>query len=236
LLSWQAANFPVDPRAGNAHGRPPPPRCSSVRPPRVRGMHYDTAHRTKAIRLPYQGSLGSGGSSPRVRGTRLAHELRLEVKRFIPARRGTLPAELTDANPDRFIPAVLGTRRPRRQRAQLSRFIPARAGNARSSSGASMRTAVHPRACGERYQVAIKAPPEHGSSPRVRGTPRLADHGVHPHRFIPARAGNAAATRARPTPSTVHPRACGERANDTTAANRFAGSPPRVRGTPQEGA
>ncbi len=73
----------------------------------------------------------------------------------------------------------------------ISRFIPARAGNAGTVVNFSNPSPVHPRACGERGDLLLKAVALGGSSPRVRGTH---DHDVCDFlcgRFIPARAGNA---------------------------------------------
>ena len=52
----------------------------------------------------------------------------------------------------------------------LRRFIPARAGNARAAICSATRSAVHPRACGERVARDDPRQPGAGSSPRVRGT------------------------------------------------------------------
>ena len=52
-----------------------------------------------------------------------------------------------------------------------------------------------------------------------------------PRRFIPARAGNAATSRACRRMSAVHPRACGERRPCRVDSRCRCGSSPRVRGT-----
>jgi hypothetical protein len=70
------------------------------------------------------------------------------------------------------------------------RFIPACAGNTWSPTTVSNHSPVHPRVCGEHAAgwefdwVFV------GSSPRVRGTPRLPRRPIHCSRFIPACAGN----------------------------------------------
>ena len=94
----------------------------------------------------------------------------------------------------------------------LYRFIPARAGNGERKSGARVFRAVHPRACGERYDPRMPETMSLGSSPRVRGTadwPRVREWRG---RFIPARAGNGCYDAGEFRPIPVHPRACGERA------------------------
>ena len=91
--------------------------------------------------------------------------------------------------------------------------------------------AVHPRVCGERLAQMILAAQKAGSSPRVRGTPRivLTLHG--PQRFIPACAGNAPPLRRASPSHAVHPRVCGERACPEVDQGVAIGSSPRVRGT-----
>ena len=70
-----------------------------------------------------------------------------------------------------------------------------------------------------------------GSSPRLRGTGGNARRPEPGRRFIPAPAGNGR----RPTDprgaSSVHPRACGERACGLRAQGWCGGSSPRLRGT-----
>jgi len=70
-----------------------------------------------------------------------------------------------------------------------------------------------------------------GSSPRLRGTPRLDALQIPMSRFIPAPAGNASASSVRRRSFTVHPRACGERTNPGLVGRRIPGSSPRLRGT-----
>ena len=71
-----------------------------------------------------------------------------------------------------------------------------------------------------------------GSSPRVRGTLQNAPGRRAGLRFIPACAGNSAATAGRPRPGPVHPRVCGELEQAHLQAEISNGSSPRVRGTP----
>ena len=92
-----------------------------------------------------------------------------------PRMRGTPPHPLLDTNKLRFIPADAGNT------GFFSPLIPSRA--------------VHPRGCGEHLLDGDDVGPEHGSSPRMRGT-RLTSGLPHfTHRFIPADAGNTAACR-----------------------------------------
>ena len=70
-----------------------------------------------------------------------------------------------------------------------------------------------------------------GSSPRVRGTLASAISMAFAERFIPAGAGNAAASAPRCRASSVHPRGCGERPMASRSYRGCTGSSPRVRGT-----
>ena len=92
--------------------------------------------------------------------------------------------------------------------------------------------AVHPRACGERLFSLPARQGGTGSSPRLRGTQIAAGLGVANDRFIPAPAGNAIPTNSTFPPSSVHPRACGERLLPCVMLRVGAGSSPRLRGTP----
>ena len=70
-----------------------------------------------------------------------------------------------------------------------------------------------------------------GSSPRGRGTRALGLAAELEHRFIPARAGNAASRSCPPCRASVHPRAGGERRGIALADPVRTGSSPRGRGT-----
>ena len=193
------------------------------------------------------------GSSPRVRGTRPQPAPDRRRARFIPARAGNALIDLGDRaavhpracgerastvdgriDRARFIPARAGNAQTSPTCCSaVDRFIPARAGNAwQSHAGRPLRVApVHPRACGERPRDAGPQPSSSGSSPRVRGTRATSSRcRAVTRRFIPARAGNAAAPPVM-APSPVHPRACGERHGVDGVSARCAGSSPRVRGT-----
>ena len=195
------------------------------------------------------------GSSPRVRGTGASRALG-DVERFIPARAGNgRQPSIPTAGMVGSSPRVRGTACAHRPVHPVLRFIPARAGNGpswrRRADGSSPRVrgtggrgapTVHPRACGERILKAevsasrgtdqkVHFIKRAGSSPRVRGTARRAPRVRGTGRFIPARAGNGPSTCLTTTPTTVHPRACGERPADQSLATVKAGSSPRVRGT-----
>ena len=152
--------------------------------------------------------------------------------RFIPARAGNAPAAASCASTATVHPRAGGERlfvfavdvrvygsSPRgrgtptlsRMLTMPSRFIPARAGNATSRSCQAAKPTVHPRAGGERAESRCPPPSSAGSSPRGRGTQcRIAEEALST-RFIPARAGNAAASAHPSSAGSAHPRAGGER-------------------------
>ncbi len=70
-----------------------------------------------------------------------------------------------------------------------------------------------------------------GSSPRVRGTRQTSLTIALLIRFIPAGAGNTALVIFLPHYLKVHPRGCGEHAQDSSLYFKSYGSSPRVRGT-----
>ena len=193
-----------------------------------------------------------GGSSPRLRGTRLGDLVDGVVARFIPALAGNtltsvsvvmrppvhpracgehalMPAE--SGQPAGSSPRLRGTHPPLRGRPAGIRFIPALAGNTLPWRQSCGLPTVHPRACGEHEDFLLANMLKLGSSPRLRGTRGegqiLADEG----RFIPALAGNTATRRAWSAVRAVHPRACGEHLACGMSPVMMSGSSPRLRGT-----
>ena len=211
--------------------------------PRACGEHF-TATGTGAA---------TGGSSPRVRGTRGRCRSPTKRARFIPARAGNTRNPPTARKapgvhpracgehlggkhaPDAAggsSPRVRGTRHLDLMATRAGRFIPARAGNTHPSAPKRRFNLVHPRACGEHKPAAMPTWAFSGSSPRVRGTPAETPPASCRVRFIPARAGNTGTTTVPTEAISVHPRACGEHAASGQNHSGMAGSSPRVRGTP----
>ena len=91
-----------------------------------------------------------------------------------------------------------------------ARFIPAPAGNTLAGNWTLIRWAVHPRACGEHETRRDALRGVIGSSPRLRGTRYAETRRQVGERFIPAPAGNTAASDNVRWFTAVHPRACGE--------------------------
>ena len=193
------------------------------------------------------------GSSPRVRGKRGGRRHGPCPSRLIPARAGKTSAHSRLAGASRAHPRACGENMttqilapstrgssPRvrgkpslwRVRVRFRRLIPARAGKTLQCTTPVVRTAAHPRACGENRRggggVRISA----GSSPRVRGKRRHQQVRGHAAGLIPARAGKTVLLRPNRSGSGAHPRACGENSQDFDHTHAQTGSSPRVRGKP----
>ena len=97
--------------------------------------------------------------------------------------------------------------------------------------GGEVKSAVHPRVCGEHSPAVALMICDSGSSPRVRGTRLWRCHCSVPVRFIPACAGNTWKPRTTPISLSVHPRVCGEHWLVGLPRAWSGGSSPRVRGT-----
>ena len=149
-------------------------------------------------------------------------------------------------------PRMRGTGPGHSQRVFISRFIPAYAGNSCPGLINPASPSVHPRVCGEQVTAQRVAVPRSGSSPRMRGTGRLAPQessgdrfhprvcGEQPQErraseqrvgFIPAYAGNRASRKSCRQSTPVHPRVCGEQADSCHPTVLDIGSSPRMRGT-----
>ena len=90
---------------------------------------------------------------------------------------------------------------------------------------------VHPRACGEHVSGLWRLDDNPGSSPRMRGTRADGYAIVNEYRFIPAHAGNTLTKAQKPSPSPVHPRACGEHGSNPRKPYPGFGSSPACGGT-----
>ena len=195
----------------------------------------------------------SGGSSPRVWGTRQRVGLPQCWSRFIPACVGNSCAQVLlgpcctvhprvcgelqigVCNMNDLAgssPRVWGTRPHRSHHRDLCRFIPACVGNSHSPLTAMAIESVHPRVCGELSVSSCYLQDSVGSSPRVWGTQTRAGGTLSDPRFIPACVGNSHRGTAAPGHQAVHPRVCGELLSTTPTQWFYDGSSPRVWGTP----
>ena len=128
-------------------------------------------------------------------------------------------------------PHTRGTHSGEHDAVILCRFIPAYAGNACTTRARAIIATVHPRIRGERRVLPSRSSSGGGSSPHTRGTRRPCSQSAAGQRFIPAYAGNAAASPAAPRRSTVHPRIRGERSWPPHRSSNSTGSSPHTRGT-----
>ena len=94
---------------------------------------------------------------------------------------------------------------------------------------------AHPRVCGADVSAAFWMAREMGSSPRVRGRPRVGDREKLLHGLIPACAGQTADFRSAHCGAWAHPRVCGADGRHPFAEPHFNGSSPRVRGRQLDG-
>ena len=194
------------------------------------------------------------GSSPRLWGTHRFRVLLGAWARFIPTPVGNTPSvrkshaliavhphacgehyfPLADATA--YIgssPRLWGTRCLVRSGGSKKRFIPTPVGNTAGGCERCGRKTVHPHACGEHTKRSEVTCVNCGSSPRLWGTPVKTPPQSTFWRFIPTPVGNTLhpAPRSRRTP--VHPHACGEHVSHRISIHAWAGSSPRLWGTPR---
>ena len=194
----------------------------------------------------------SSGSSPRMRGTRLATRPKTRSDGIIPAYAGNTSSSNRATVGTGDHPRVCGEHLTScvmvvssmgsspRMRGTLvvaellgheSGIIPAYAGNTWNRQRQASPCWDHPRVCGEHAVLNSDALPFTGSSPRMRGTLlhhalALASGGI-----IPAYAGNTCETCEGSSDGGDHPRVCGEHAMVSATALAVRGSSPRMRGT-----
>ena len=112
-------------------------------------------------------------------------------------------------------------------------IIPAYAGNTTSRAAPCPDAWDHPRVCGEHQCFAEYARKGGGSSPRMRGTRKIAARYEKLTGIIPAYAGNTSNVRSSMVSTWDHPRVCGEHRMLAVVFAMFEGSSPRMRGTPR---
>ena len=110
-------------------------------------------------------------------------------------------------------------------------IIPAYAGNTTRRERQGDRDGDHPRVCGEHRTLMPSMMASSGSSPRMRGTRGNCLECDMCAGIIPAYAGNTQPPHAPFQRRRDHPRVCGEHFRSLSAAQKRAGSSPRMRGT-----
>ena len=191
------------------------------------------------------------GSSPRMRGKLHGPRDGGRRLRIIPAHAGQTTSASRHHRPITDHPRACGanstptTRPPNsvgsspRMRGKLQaghrqhdtvRIIPAHAGQTCRGRRIPGRRPDHPRACGANDIPHAGRIVGVGSSPRMRGKPRLC--GVYPVavRIIPAHAGQTVTCLKPACKGTDHPRACGANFFRCCFCPLFFGSSPRMRG------
>ena len=191
------------------------------------------------------------GSPPRVWGKRNERTQELYNERFTPTRVGKTGAVSAARPPSPVHPHACGENRvvpapgpqahgspPRvwgkpvggAQGAVAQRFTPTRVGKTNPPENHSLRSSVHPHACGENNAKRLWKSIVAGSPPRVWGKQH---HNAGPmlvERFTPTRVGKTGRLILTGSGRTVHPHACGENGLHGPSAPARAGSPPRVWG------
>ena len=108
--------------------------------------------------------------------------------------------------------------------------IPACAGEPSTRRRRVCNSAVYPRVCGGTISIGGTDLSDHGLSPRVRGNPCPCRRHGHPHRSIPACAGEPRAATTRRQLQQVYPRVCGGTTYRWSSSIGGTGLSPRVRG------
>ena len=127
-------------------------------------------------------------------------------------------------------PRMRGKLSPTTSRYNFPRIIPAHAGQTAPYVHRTFCRADHPRACGANGCANCRRWHAIGSSPRMRGKPRLCTAAISALRIIPAHAGQTCGGRRGPACSADHPRACGANFRVREVVDAYAGSSPRMRG------
>ena len=193
------------------------------------------------------------GSSPRMRGTPVCHRLSPFVTGIIPAYAGNTQRRRTPRQHGRDHPRVCGEHTTHadglipvkgsspRMRGTLHvaarcgvlpGIIPAYAGNTWSDTWPAPMPRDHPRVCGEHLHGLQDRHRGRGSSPRMRGTPKIHDAEDMAVGIIPAYAGNTTPRNTVESCNGDHPRVCGEHWWGAAVDVVDEGSSPRMRGTP----
>ena len=110
------------------------------------------------------------------------------------------------------------------------RIIPAHAGQTLAYYKPLQLPSDHPRACGANSALRPSNILQSGSSPRMRGKPRLCTAAISALRIIPAHAGQTSDYFSSEIISSDHPRACGANVEMHASLGSHVGSSPRMRG------
>ena len=129
-------------------------------------------------------------------------------------------------------PQVRGRRRDRRKTGYRRGLIPAGAGQTSPGRGLRVPRWAHPRRCGADSAAVTALTAAAGSSPQVRGRPRLCRKNKRRTGLIPAGAGQTRRDHLAYRWCAAHPRRCGADRPRTVSGACANGSSPQVRGRP----
>ena len=243
------------PRATHRTPRPGliPARAGNTPAPNtVRGLGWAHPRSRGEHSIRDGGIVGSSGSSPLARGTRLWHGVKRLASGLIPARAGNTESGCTAKITGGAHPRSRGEHddRPqtqcwRRGSSPLARgthdygkgfhfvegLIPARAGNTYFYLFPFTLFRAHPRSRGEHTVEIVEIELIEGSSPLARGTREHLFGHVLTQGLIPARAGNTLYLRVIVFSFRAHPRSRGEHHDVFSFCWLAAGSSPLARGT-----
>ena len=198
---------------------------------------------------------GPLGSSPRMRGSLIVGTIDVIAGGIIPAHAGLTAFSLAlsvrawdhpracgaHTNPS-FIgrwapgssPRMRGSPGASANNSLRIGIIPAHAGLTFCTGATERGRGDHPRACGAHGYNYREVKNAQGSSPRMRGSPRLECLYNCLPGIIPAHAGLTTGCRRRFARTRDHPRACGAHSAPHYFAESEPGSSPRMRGSPKK--
>ena len=114
--------------------------------------------------------------------------------------------------------------------ALMQGITPACAGKSLRFLRACLRRRDHPRVCGEKITLHMRAKVALGSPPRMRGKAWRVRHWDSTSRITPAYAGKSWERKSTRASFWDHPRVCGEKLRTRCPPGGWPGSPPRMRG------
>ena len=196
----------------------------------------------------------STGSSPHVRGPRPVPVDVHRLGRIIPACAGTTDCHQRTSVTVRDHPRMCGDHVASKEDSSLAKgssphvrgplpggvevrfrlgIIPACAGTTPPRIPRGRAGRDHPRMCGDHLNSTNRSAAWAGSSPHVRGPPRLRPRAVARGGIIPACAGTTLPRSRTHTARRDHPRMCGDHFSMSWRGLHMRGSSPHVRGPPR---
>ena len=116
----------------------------------------------------------------------------------------------------------------------IDRITPADAGKTITNFFLCLHNRDHPRGCGENLNVCKNTAQGTGSPPRMRGKLEEESNAYRYKRITPADAGKTRCAAGIIIKYEDHPRGCGENTEKDETLFALLGSPPRMRGKPEQ--